>query len=145
MKIFDIYSEYYDLLYKDKDYQKESEYIHQLIQQYHPSAQTLLNLGCGTGRHDYELAKVGYKITGIDLSDKMINKAIENTPHHLKDKVKFFQGDARNSNLNEKFDVVLALFHVMSYQTTNEDISAFFNTAKNHLKPEGIFIFDCWY
>ena len=40
---------------------------------------------------------------------------------------------------------MLSLFHAISYQTTNEDLLAAFETVKQHLKPGGIFIFDVWY
>jgi SAM-dependent methyltransferase len=47
--------------------------------------------------------------------------------------------------LNEKFDVVVALFHVISYQTSNQDIRSALTNVKRHLKKDGIFIFDFWY
>ena len=53
--------------------------------------------------------------------------------------------DELSKALNRKFDVVVSLFHVMSYQTTNEDLRLAFETAKFHLKEGGLFIFDCWY
>ena len=57
----------------------------------------------------------------------------------------FQQGNIRSICLDRTFDVVIALFHVMSYQVTNADLLAVFSTARLHLKPGGIFIFDCWY
>ena len=42
----------------------------------------------------------------------------------------------------KKYDVVISLFHVMSYQNNNEKILKAFSTAKKHLKANGIFIFD---
>jgi SAM-dependent methyltransferase len=51
----------------------------------------------------------------------------------------------RNVRLSRTFDVVISLFHVMSYQTTNADLAAVFQTAKAHVKPGGLFVFDCWY
>ena len=66
--VFAKYSEYYDLIYTDKDYQKEVDYIDQLIQKYHPKAKTILDLGCGTGVHANLLAAKGYRVMGIDLS-----------------------------------------------------------------------------
>src|SRR6202021_2412457 len=57
----------------------------------------------------------------------------------------FSSGDIRNYRAGKRFDVVAALFHVMSYQTSNEDLLAAMVTAKEHLTPEGIFIFDYWY
>ena len=66
------YSRYYNLLYKDKDYRGEAGFIHKLIQKYSPDAQNILDLGCGTGRHDLLLAEKGYAITGVDMSEEML-------------------------------------------------------------------------
>ncbi|HPM03326.1 MAG TPA: class I SAM-dependent methyltransferase [Candidatus Cloacimonadota bacterium] len=143
MSIFKNYSNYYDLLYADKDYQKEASYVDQLIQQNSPSAKTILNLGCGTGKRDIEFAHMGYEVMGIDLSKEMID--IANRENTNPSKLQFEQGDIRTVRLNRKFDVVVSLFHVMSYQTTNEDLWSAFETARCHLKEGGLFIFDCWY
>ena len=52
MKQFgDLYSKYYDLLYEDKNYFDEVEYIDFLIKKNCQSAKTLLDMGCGTGKH----------------------------------------------------------------------------------------------
>jgi SAM-dependent methyltransferase len=59
--------------------------------------------------------------------------------------LEFIQGDIRNLSLEKRFDVVLSLFHVMSYQTSNEDLGAALKTAHTHLEKDGVFIFDCWY
>ena len=40
---------------------------------------------------------------------------------------------------------MLALFHVVGYQTTNDDLAAAFETARTHLKPGGVLLFDYWY
>ncbi len=72
MATFGNYSRYYNLLYKDKDYKGEAGFIHDLIQKYLPDAQNILDLGCGTGRHDALLAKKGYAITGVDMSEEML-------------------------------------------------------------------------
>lgn len=144
MGVFGDYSNYYDLLYKDKDYQGEVDYVSNLIRIYHPGAQTILDLGCGTGRHDVLFERKGYNTTGVDFSADMINKAYEYTKDKSKS-LSFFQGDIRNVRLKNKFDVVVSLFHVMSYQVTNQDLSSAIETAKFHLNENGIFIFDCWY
>ena len=51
----------------------------------------------------------------------------------------------RTLNLNRRFDAVISLFHVMSYQTSNENLGKAVRTAARHLAPDGIFIFDFWY
>jgi len=155
MSVFGAYSQYYDLLYKDKDYLGEANYVRSLIQQHHESARAVLDLGCGTGRHALLLAESGYRMTGVDRSPEML--ATANAQLTSADAAsaarlassgaapEFHPGDVRSVRLGRKFDVVVSLFHVMSYQTSNADLKAALLTAKAHLEPGGIFIFDCWY
>jgi SAM-dependent methyltransferase len=147
MSVFGTYSRYYNLLYRDKDYAGEAEYIRGLVAGHCPNARTILDLGCGTGRHDFLLAQMGYDVTGVDLSEEMLTVAnSQSAPlDHPYPHLRFLQGDIRTVRLDKTFDVVISLFHVMSYQATNADLQAAFASARAHLKPGGIFIFDCWY
>ena len=76
MSVFGKYAKYYDLLYQDKNYSKEADYIDRLIKTYHPESKTILDLGCGTGRHDILLAEKGFFLTGVDSSKEMLSAAI---------------------------------------------------------------------
>lgn len=148
MNVFGNYARYYNLLYRDKDYPGEAQFIHQLLQTYAPNTQSVLELGCGTGTHALLLAKAGYTVHGVDLSDQMLKQASDRRsqlPQELASKLAFSQGDIRTIHLEQQFDAIISLFHVISYQTRNEDLQAAFSTAKAHLKPGGVFIFDCWY
>ena len=148
MAIFSNYARYYDLMYQDKDYVGEAQFIQRLIQTYAPATTTILELGCGTGNHAMLLAKEGYQVHGVDLSQEMLgyaNERCDRLSPALATRLQFSQGDLRQVRLDRKFDVVLSLFHVMSYQTNNEDLLAAFETAKDHLVPGGILIFDVWY
>ena len=146
MSVFNLYAGYYNLLYRDKDYKSEVEYVVSLIKKYKPDAMSVLDLGCGTGRHDFPLAEKGYSVTGVDQSEEMLAVANSNLSALTSTStLAFVHGDVRNIRLNKVFDVVISLFHVMSYQTTNEDLNAVFETASVHLKEGGIFIFDFWY
>jgi len=148
MSVFADYARYYDLLYKDKNYRKEADYVHQQIQNHFPGANSILELGCGTGAHGRELVEMGYELHGVDLSLEMLEAAqkrrAEMHPEQA-NKLTFSQGDACSIRIARKFDVVLSLFHVMSYQLTNNKLLSAFATAKAHLRPGGIFLFDCWY
>lgn len=143
MSVFKDYSKYYNLLYKDKDYTAEADYVLSLIKKYSKNSNSILNLGCGTGNHDFIFADKGYAVTGIDLSKDMVD--IANGKKTDQNNPEFVQGDIRSASLNKKFDVVISLFHVMSYQTSNEDMHDALQTAYNHLEKDGLFIFDCWY
>ena len=64
----------------------------------------ILDIGCGTGRHAIELAKRGYQVTGIDLSDSMLMRAQENAKReHVQ--VAFEKHDARRLPFISEFDV----------------------------------------
>ena len=143
MSVFNEYARYYDLLYRDKDYTAEAEYVHGLIQAQAPGAKSILNLGCGSGRHDRCLTELGYTVTGVDLSKEMLSAARNAAADNAS--LEYVQGDVRTVRLAHSFDVVISLFHVMSYQVSNDDLLAAFATAHSHLKPGGTFIFDCWY
>lgn len=148
MTVFNSYARYYDLIYRDKDYRGEAEFIGNLLRSHAPGSQTVLELGCGTGAHAALLADAGYQVFGVDLSEDMLQRANARKSSlnpELAQRMMFAHGDVRTVRLAERFDAVISLFHVMSYQTGNDDLMAAFATANAHLKPGGVFIFDCWY
>jgi SAM-dependent methyltransferase len=148
MSVFGGYAHYYDLLYRDKDYLSETAFVFGLTQKFSPSTRTILELGCGTGGHALHLAKRGLVVHGVDMSHQMLEEAQKKREMLLPgmaDNLSFSLGDVRNTRIAKEFDCVISLFHVVSYQTRNEDVAATFLTAKHHLNPGGIFIFDCWY
>jgi SAM-dependent methyltransferase len=145
---FDSYAAYYDLLYGDKDYAAEAAYVAGRLRQYTPDVSHVLELGCGTGMHAHELALLGFDVTGIDISPAMCARAEgrrKAQPHSVAERLAFRAGDLRTMRLGRTFDAVIALFHVMSFQATLEDLHAAFRTAAVHLEPGGVFLFDFWY
>ena len=144
-KVFDAYASYYDLLYQDKDYQNEIQYILRTLEKNGVSNGNILELGSGTGKHAEELAKVGFNVHGVDLSPLMVNVANKRKNETSWNQLQFEVGDIRNFKVNKIFDAVISLFHVASYQIKNDDISAMFETAAQHLRHDGVFIFDYWY
>lgn len=145
MENFAEYAEYYNVLYRKKNYKKEVDYIGNLIRDYGWGNKkiTLLDVGCGTGNHDFWFAKKGYRVAGIDKSAKMI--AIAKQRALKEPKVKFYLGEVSHFRLSRKFEVAVALFHVMSYITTNEAFIKSLQNIHSHLNKRGLFIFDFWY
>ena len=140
--VFNNYAKYYNLLYKDKDYQSEAAYVDRLVKKFsEKAAETVLDIGCGTGIHAALMSNYGYKLTGIDLSEEMIAIARSKTISNAQ----FQVGNATDFKLDEKFDVVTSLFHVLSYQTTNDNVRSMITNAAAHLSEKGLFIFDFWY
>jgi len=148
VSVFGSYARFYDLLYRDKDYAAEAAYAAERLREVAPGARRLLELGSGTGSHALELGRAGFELTGIELSGEMVacaqarRGALEPA---VRERLRFLLGDARSARLEQPFDAVLALFHVLSYQTTNADLSGMLATAAAHLRPGGAFFFDFWY
>ena len=139
--VFGNYAQYYDLLYKNKDYFAEVEYVSNLIQKYKADTVHILDIGCGTGKHANLLCEKGYQLSGIDLSDEMIKIAIANKHQNAS----YLVANASDFALNSHFDAITSLFHVVSYQTENESVNRMFKLVSEHLIEGGLFIFDFWY
>ncbi len=135
---FELTSRVYDLLYREKDYAGEVTYLLGLLAQHHGAVKAVLDLGCGTGRHAAHLLERGLEVTGVELSQQMAERARE-VP-----RLDVIEGDVRDVRLGRRFDAVVALFHVVSYQTTIDDLARTFLTAAEHLDPGGLFVFDVW-
>lgn len=144
MDTFQDYAYYYNAFYADKNYEEEAKQIDGLIKKYMEHTRTIINYGCGTGKHDIELAKLGYVCTGIDMSQTMIEVAKQNNKQS--DCLTNFEvADIRTYEPRKKYDAVISLFHVMSYQNNNEDILATFKSARKALNRGGLYLFDAWY
>lgn len=146
--VFNAYARYYDLLYRDKDYSAEAEYVASHIRGHAPKAGRILELGCGTGAHAEHLVRMGYTVHGVDMSEEMLARAEARKaalPADVAARLSFSLGDVRSVRTSETYDAVISLFHVMSYQSTNADLAAAFETAATHLSPGGVFLFDFWY
>jgi SAM-dependent methyltransferase len=142
MENFNAYSQYYDLLYQDKDYAAESKYILGLLEKYTASSyKSLLELGCGSGNHARYFCQHGLQVTGIDQSEAMVNLANSKAIDGFSPLV----GEITTFRLNQQYDVVVALFHVISYLIDNEALISCFRNTYNHLKKGGLFVFDVWF
>jgi len=109
MKQFgNLYSQYYDLLYKDKNYNKEVEYIEKLIKKNCNNAKTVLDMGCGTGRHAELLCDKGYIVYGVDLSEDMLIIA-EKRRKGKEEKLFFIHSNIQE--LNVRFRLVINRFN----------------------------------
>ncbi len=146
-ELFSDYASFYDILYQDKDYTKESIYVSQLIEKFNSKPKDKLNiidLACGTGKHAIELFKMGFNIDGSDISKEMISVAQKECCVKNID-IKFFNESFQTSgNIKKKYDVILSMFSSINYLTEYNDFSSALKNISYLLTDDGIFIFDFW-
>ena len=111
-------SPYYDLLYQDRDQEEADKFIHNLIKHLSPPKHaTMLDLACGKGRYSIALNRMGYNVTGSDLSQRKINAARQ---HENKELV-FTVHDMRVPFELTQYDYVFNLFTSFGYCDNEEE------------------------
>lgn len=114
---------YYHILYKDRDYSEAQGFMDNLTNYLNlPDNGKILDLACGKGRHSVYLNKLGYDVTGVDLSEQSINYAKQYENDTLK-----FEVHDMSKPFNDKFDAVFNLFTSFGYF---DDESCNLNTIK---------------
>ena len=128
-----LHAAHYDLVYADKPYAEEAQFVADLLGRTEGS---LLDLACGTGRHALEFAGMGYEVTGVDYSEDLLELA-RRSAEEAGASIEFVAGDMRELDLGRTFDSVTCLFDSIGYPCTDEGIVAALTSARNHLEPEG--------
>src|SRR5262249_55845996 len=142
------YAANYDLFYAHKDYPAEAAFIKDVLHRHNPTANSMVEFGCGSARHAVEFVRSGFRVTGIDRSAEMIALGQErrkSLPPRLQENLNLMQGDAVGFRPTLNTDAVVSLFHVVSYQTSNEALLGIFDSARTTLIPGGLFVFDFWH
>lgn len=134
---------YYDMFFLQNNIKKETDYIRKLMQNsINTKTEELIDIGCGTGFHDYLLSKHFKKITALDISKDMIQYA--NTNHNA-DNIHYLCQDITNFSLDRQSCVAMALSHVIGYQLENLSVENMFLNVNQSLRENGIFLFNFYY
>jgi SAM-dependent methyltransferase len=140
------YADVYDAIYRDKGYETEAALIERILAREGLSgSRELLDLGCGTGNHALVLARRGHSVVGIDRSSSMLAQArLKASAECSTCCIAFYEADIRKLDLGRRFDAVLMMFTVLGYQLSDVDLTATLAVVRDHLKVDGLFIFDVW-
>jgi len=141
-----LYSKYYDLLYSDKDYEAECDYVVSLFREYSKRpVRSILELGAGTGGYSMVLGRRGYAVLGVDASKDMLDIARSKAAKkRLESAVRFRTGDIKGLRLGGGFDACICMFAVMNYLGSIDDVKAAFRSVADSVGDGGLFIFDYW-
>jgi SAM-dependent methyltransferase len=105
-EFFDAHAPIYDQNEFTKNTVREIDFLLEELQL--PPSASILDVGCGTGRHAIELARRGYAVTGIDLSARMLAQAAE-AASAAGVHVEWVRSDATRFSLPKQFDGAICL------------------------------------
>lgn len=125
----------YDYLMAHVDYDGWADYIHSLMERFGNGGSSILDAGCGTGRHVRRLRQHGYDLVGFDISMEMAGLSA------LKRTGRVWQGDMRQMAVKASSDAILCLYDTIHYLKESE-LPVFFKQCCQALKPYGLLIFD---
>ena len=127
------------------DYQAECDLLERIFEKHSRfTVRSLLDIGCGTGNHDFILAKRGYRVTGVDMSENMIAVARSKAGRSKKNPV-FYRMDMRNVQLDRQFDAVFVLLGAFEYLLRDSDIRLFLKSTRRLLDGALVFEFSQQY
>jgi SAM-dependent methyltransferase len=135
-------TELYDLIYGEfKDYSAESDQVAALLNKTCPGAKTLLDVGCGTGRHAaYLSADHGYEVDGLDIESGFLEIARTRCPEGS-----FFRGDMASFDLGRLYDGVLCLFSSIGYVRAPDRLKLAARSIRRHVAPGGVALIEPWF
>lgn len=133
----DVIASIYDLKSTLERHDIVMECIDKLILKNIPEGAHIFDLGCGTGQVAQRLLKRGYKVTGLDSSEGMLNIARENAPD-----AEFILDDARFFKLPSTFHTVISTDCVLNYFLSTEELHNTLQNVYDALLENGIFAFE---
>jgi SAM-dependent methyltransferase len=132
-------SVYYHKLYGNRDEQEAADFINELTGYLQPAPRsTMLDLGCGAGRHSRRLASKGFLVTGIDLSSSSIREAKKSETESLH----FLRRDMRAPFGYNHFNYVFNFFTSFGYFKTRHENNLVVRNISNALKKDGTVVLD---
>ncbi|KZL93653.1 class I SAM-dependent DNA methyltransferase [Clostridium magnum] len=142
MECYKEFAHIYDkLINKDIDYEKWANVILKICKEQSLGKNDYLDLGCGTGNLTEQILPEFDNTWAVDLSYEMLTEA-ENKMRNKGKKVKFICQDITELNLNRKFDLITCCLDSTNYILDEIEVKKYFQCVFNHLKDNGIFIFD---
>ena len=135
------FAEVYDELMDDVDYERWADYYARLLSVYGVKSGKLCECACGTGGLTLPLHRLGFQMTGVDLSREMLWQAAQKA-RSQGISIPFVQQNMTALNLHRPMDAVLATCDGVNYLLNEEDLLSFFRAAFRAVKPGGALIFD---
>jgi len=132
---------FYPWMFSERRLQSAPQEVEQLLALSGVSAGDALDLCCGPGRHAIHLARQGFRVTAVDRSPFLLDKAKQRAAE-ADQSIEFVQSDAREFLRPGAFDLALNLFTSFGYFETREEDLALLGNVRANLKRGGVFVLD---
>lgn len=132
---------YDELINEDINYDEMVDRIIEICNSYNVELNDYLDIACGTGNVTIRVAKYFKNIYGVDLSEDMLREAFDKFKE-ARIKGRIICQDMTELSLNKEFDLITSVLDSTNYITDLNDLQNYFNGVYNHLKSNGLFIFD---
>lgn len=140
-KMYKDFAYIYDALMKDVDYEKWTSYIEAIFQSHGLKPESIVDLACGTGGVTNILAKRGYQVTGVDISEDMLASAREKARKSGL-RVPYICQNIINLELHHPVDAITCMCDGFNYILDKQDMKSAFIKIYSYLKPGGLLVFD---
>ncbi|MDR7545266.1 MAG: methyltransferase domain-containing protein [Armatimonadota bacterium] len=104
----------------------------------------VLDVCCGYGRHAVELARRGFEVTGVDISEVQVRRAVQHAAAAGVRGASFVVGDARTLPVRGPFDAAVNMFLSFGYFATDAESQAMLDGIARTLRPRGRLLIDFW-
>jgi SAM-dependent methyltransferase len=132
----------YQILFPEESFKQASEQVDDLVSLLKPEPYSrVLDLCCGVGRHSLELARRGFKVTGVDLTERYLNEAKKKAKERRL-KIDFVHEDMRKFVRPDSFDFVINMFTSFGYFEKLEDDKKVAKNIYKSLKKGCNFLID---
>lgn len=139
MQAYTGFASVYDIFMDNVPYDEWTDYVTELLEEYHIKDGLVLELGCGTGSMTRRLQQKGYEMIGIDNSEDMLMIARE---YSKEDNILYLCQDMREFELYGTVKAIISVCDSMNYLLEEEDLLDVFRLANTYLEKDGVFIFD---
>lgn len=135
------FADVYDQLMGEVDYDQWADYLYRLLLNAPKEVKKVLEFGSGTGNITTRLAKKGFELTAVDISEDMLSIADEKADRENLN-VNFYLGDMSNFVIGEKFDAIVSACDTVNYLESLDKIAGFIEGAYETLVSGGVLLFD---
>lgn len=134
--MYTAFASVYDRLMADVDYQGWARFYHSLMERYGIPRGKVCECACGTGSITIALSRLGYQMTGVDLSADMLFEASQKA-RKSGAMIPFVKQDMRTLRLHRQMDAVLCTNDGLNYLKDTAELTDFFRAAWLAIRPGG--------